>query len=275
MSKQWQFIPSNPAGESSNPDARRIVRENAMRHFRRIERQGRVFEHARQRQGIGAAGAPPCAPAASQEHQGPDQGEDRRQESGKEMAELRVLSGGPGSALDPFCSTALPSDHDAPRLLQHCESYLVACLTVPTHSRAAVVGVIATQLQPGDVTLAGKTLYNCLVQAALEDKGAISSILFHASLHADSYRGGQWSPSTAYHFGQTIRLLNEKLGDEREAASDAALCMVGFLAGSGVSNISLPSSFIQQTDCSAREHPSLSSSSHRSLRLRHWLTARP
>jgi hypothetical protein len=98
-----------------------------------------------------------------------------------------------------------------------------------------VVSTIAPQLQPHYHSSSNGLITTSLIQSAQEDEGAISSILFHASLHADvqNSQKNTWSPSTLYYHGRTVRILQERLRSRDHVASDSSICMVAFLAASG------------------------------------------
>lgn len=127
MVQDWQFVSSQPSGSVSNPKARKLVRENAMRSFRRKQRLLRVAEFQQQRveQATSEAGFLPVSVAGTvshlagmQENLPPDEDQDERAFT---MLKLSTsLESGPGAALDPFHSTAMYSSNDAPRLFMHC-----------------------------------------------------------------------------------------------------------------------------------------------------------
>ena len=58
----------------------------------------------------------------------------------------------------------------------------------------------------------------------------LSSLLYHASVHVNSR-----SPSTLFHYGETVSQLALRLENPIEAASDDTIATVGLLAATGVS----------------------------------------
>ena len=108
MSKTWQFIPTNESGMASNDEARRRVRENAMRDYRRNERLTRTKKHAKEQN---------FAPSrTSLTPQGSTAGQNQR------MVNMHVESlRGPSFTFDLLSMTALPKTNDARRLLQYCK----------------------------------------------------------------------------------------------------------------------------------------------------------
>jgi hypothetical protein len=81
------------------------------------------------------------------------------------------------------------------------------------------------------------SMNHVLARHALQERGIITTILFHASLHADTLRDEPLSPSTLHYRGEAIRLLNQRLRDSKDAASDGSIAMVAFLASSVVSEL--------------------------------------
>lgn len=111
---------------------------------------------------------------------------------------------------------------------------IFALIKTVTNTRVVVYN-IAPQLIPLHNAASRNILNSFLTHMVQEDYGAISSILFHASLHADRQRGPptQWRRSTLYFRGETIRVLIEQLKANENVASDSSICMIGFLAASG------------------------------------------
>jgi len=102
---------------------------------------------------------------------------------------------------------------------------------LPECSQHTVTRHIAYQLYP----VARNTLNGLFACAASEDSGATSSMLFHAGLHFDYQRGRKLSRSTIHYYGETIRATRNSLAAREEMPSDSTICMVAFLAASGVS----------------------------------------
>lgn len=73
------------------------------------------------------------------------------------------------------------------------------------------------------------------IHHALIDPALFQSILFHASVHLDHKLNRPWSPTTIYHRGETIRLLNERLITEEAWTDDNMIAAVGLFGNAGVS----------------------------------------
>jgi Fungal specific transcription factor domain len=70
---------------------------------------------------------------------------------------------------------------------------------------------------------------------AMSDAALFHGVLFHASVHVESYGGQPWSPETLFHRGETIRLTSERLNNPNGIVSDDTIAAVGWVASEGVS----------------------------------------
>ncbi|KAF2471677.1 uncharacterized protein BDR25DRAFT_342371 [Lindgomyces ingoldianus] len=219
-SKNWQFVSTNGGGKADDEQSRRIIRENAMRDFRRSERLARMKEFEKQKQAQSGT-------EHASTHRDADAMANRNREQQAHHDQEVVLRGcfdrsweimslkGPGLGFDPFTSTVLPDHHDSQQLFHH------------------FVHRIAPKLQPVGSNLSRISINYFLARQILEDSGLLSTVLFHAGLHTDALSGKLWSAPTLYHHGETVRILNERLRSPQNAISDSSVAMVGFLAASG------------------------------------------
>lgn len=129
MSSTWYVISSQPDGSIRNRDARKLVRQNAMKSFRRKQRLQGVEQFQQKQAQVDASNGPsradPMASVAGTASyfsgvQGtiPNERQDE-QECGLDE-QTALLQCGPGDALDPFHPTAMYNSDDAPRLFMHC-----------------------------------------------------------------------------------------------------------------------------------------------------------
>jgi hypothetical protein len=70
---------------------------------------------------------------------------------------------------------------------------------------------------------------------AMSDAALFHGVLFHASVHLESYRVKSWSSATLFHRGETIRLVSERLNDSADVVSDNTIAAVAWVASEGVS----------------------------------------
>lgn len=137
MSQSWQFISSQPHGGNLDPDARRLVRENAMRSFRRGQRRRKVADFQQKQPVVEAVEAVDekspqtnsldsvavtSADSADLQERTPE--ERQHEQACSSEKQTVVLRSEPGDALDPFRTTAMYSHHDAPGLFMHCRQSL-------------------------------------------------------------------------------------------------------------------------------------------------------
>jgi hypothetical protein len=133
MARSWQFISCEADGRLDDPKARRAVRENAMRAFRRSQRLQLVKEsQERQAQALAQDDSQllpvsshigsSCLAPTEAEIPITNLGKPSRnlEEDHAGLSEIMSLEIGSGLALDPFSSTALYSHHEAPQLFSHC-----------------------------------------------------------------------------------------------------------------------------------------------------------
>ncbi|OAL49302.1 hypothetical protein IQ07DRAFT_645272 [Pyrenochaeta sp. DS3sAY3a] len=207
--KAWCFIPTN--GSSKDEVNQRIVRQTAMREYRRSERLARARKYAEMQAEKG------------QRHAGTSERleSDRRNrevftpEPFAPSHEIFLAIGRGFGSIDPFGSTVLPHRKDASILFSH------------------FVSEIAPKLQPAVSKMNNNIINSIFARTALADPGLLATILFHAGVHSDSLYGRPWSQSTLHYRGETIRILNDRLQSSEEAISDSSVAMVGFLAASG------------------------------------------
>ena len=131
MSPPWQFVSSQPYGSTVNPETRKLVRETAMRSFRRRQRLQGIVDFRRQQAQAKAGGDrssqanSATSTAGTSSHCADVQGtilEEWANEDGFALHEqMALVMNGPGAVLDPFNQTALYNQHDAPRLFMHCK----------------------------------------------------------------------------------------------------------------------------------------------------------
>jgi hypothetical protein len=132
MSPPWQFVFSQRDGSVGIPGTRKLVREHAMRSFRRRQRLQEIekFRHAQIQAKVGDDVSSQVDSAAwiagTTSHRASLQGkvlQERLDELGSALhdEETALVKSGPGIALDPFHQTAMYNHHDAPRLFMHCK----------------------------------------------------------------------------------------------------------------------------------------------------------
>jgi hypothetical protein len=117
--KTFQFVISTtPNGKPKDKESKRLIRENAMRDYRRTERLARMkkYEATRADDSAGQHGCIGAARRASQPFRVLGPGKAGSLES---LCGSLVLTG-PGLGLDPFGTTELPMREDAQWLFSHC-----------------------------------------------------------------------------------------------------------------------------------------------------------
>lgn len=135
MSQNWQFVSSQPHGGAVDPRARRLIRENAMRSFRRGQRCRKVAQFQEKQAPVEPAdddGSPqPQSPesiAVTSSHSANSRErtpEEHQDEQGSFLGKQAVVLGRePGDALDPFHTIAMYNHHEAPGLFMHCRPTL-------------------------------------------------------------------------------------------------------------------------------------------------------
>ncbi len=111
MARPWQFISTQADGRLDDPKSRKLVRRQAMRDFRRNQRQ-QMIKEAREKQGHSESSSS-VSPLGSP----PAHGDTRSvtpEEGGRLLVDYPSLEVGSGLTFDPFSSTHLYSHHDAP-----------------------------------------------------------------------------------------------------------------------------------------------------------------
>ncbi|PSN67919.1 hypothetical protein BS50DRAFT_620361 [Corynespora cassiicola Philippines] len=213
MPQNWRFIITGENGTAKDERTKKFIRENAMRFYRRKERLVRTKKY---QANLPRTSVPVAEPAATATYV---QEEDLASKSELLIREHNVTSWelikGPGLAFDPFSCTKLPVHHDSPRLFTHFIRHIVP------------------QFQPLFTSHDPAPVNAFFVRNVLRSTPCLSSILFHAGIHYDTYRNRLWSTSTLYHRGELIRNLKERLNSPNEKSSEQSLCMVGFLASTG------------------------------------------
>ena len=132
MSPPWQFVPSQQDGSVGIPETRKLVREHAMRSFRRRQRLQEIEKFWNKQIPVDASddGSSQIKAAASvtgtTSHRASMQGkvlQERQDEHGSALHDEQTapVKNGPGIALDPFRQNAMYNHHDAPCLFMHCK----------------------------------------------------------------------------------------------------------------------------------------------------------
>lgn len=112
--KTWNFIPTY--GSSKDEDNQRIIRQTAMRDYRRTERLARVREY------MEVQAEKSQHHAGTSERQGSEQDQEISALEYSDLSRETTPAPGPGFGfIDPFDSTVLPRRKDAWILFSHCE----------------------------------------------------------------------------------------------------------------------------------------------------------
>ena len=135
MAQSWKFVSTQADKKIDDPVVRKMVRETAMRAFRRRQRLQRVKEYQDMQAG-GSQRADVSHPLslvqseshevarrdsqASQAFQVSESPGRAFEEDSEERADTIPADIWPGPAFDPFSSTVLYSHHHAPYLFSHC-----------------------------------------------------------------------------------------------------------------------------------------------------------
>ncbi|KAH7402183.1 hypothetical protein DE146DRAFT_457598 [Phaeosphaeria sp. MPI-PUGE-AT-0046c] len=204
--KAWQFVPVDQNKERKV--AQRVVRQAAMKDFRRSERLARTKAHMAmqaERQDVDRDSSQP----------------DFRKAGPRELmlAAQGTIGRMPGKGknfVDPFCLTALPDRQDAPVLLLH------------------LLRDVGPKLQPSGSGDSYNPFSRLFAYKSFMDDGLLSALLFHAAVHLDIVRNQPRSPTTMYYRGQTLRNLRLRLKSATDAVSDTTIVMVGFIAATGI-----------------------------------------
>ena len=132
MAPAWQFVSSQRDGSTSIPEARKLVREHAMRSFRRRQRLQEMERFRHKQMQVEASDDRPsevnstACIAGTTCHRAYMQGkvlQEGQDEFGSALHDEQpaLVKSGPGTALDPFHQTALYNHHHAPCLFMHCK----------------------------------------------------------------------------------------------------------------------------------------------------------
>ncbi|KUJ08251.1 uncharacterized protein LY89DRAFT_725168 [Mollisia scopiformis] len=234
MGKKWQFV-SNQVEDGAGKDesTRKIVRKTAMKAFRRNQRLERVKNFMQEQGGI--------------EDHGDLETLDERSEkvpsnaaSGKPSYHLNQDSLGSSVVLfQPEASTEYPIDsffhwpQEIVSLDPFGSSPLGTCSTwhfLFTH----FVYHIAPMIQPLGINSHLNPVNTQWARHAMSDPALFHGVLFHASVHVESYGGRPGSSiSTLFHRGETIRLVSERLNSSDGFVSDETIAAVGWVASEG------------------------------------------
>ncbi|KAF2114419.1 hypothetical protein BDV96DRAFT_96608 [Lophiotrema nucula] len=205
----YHFVSSSGCVKIKDEETRKLVRENAMRAFRKRERLARVQEY----QQTQAKARESYKDAEASHDLGWSKSHQEALSTGQSSAIDLIRE--PGHTFDPFASTVLPERHRGPQLFWHFANEL------------------APKLQPTGKTFNSVNAYFTLF--ALSDSGLLSTILFHSGLHLDSFldkTDQSWSRETLHHRGESIKEMSSRLAYEDAAVSDASIAAVGFLSAS-------------------------------------------
>ncbi|KAI1123575.1 hypothetical protein F5Y10DRAFT_285909 [Nemania abortiva] len=217
MSATWQFISSDQVGGKVATKNRGIVREAAMRAYRRSQRLQRQKQMQMQRSSHKRLQPTPCT------HADPDWLALPPDESNKTSKAnitsrtnpMLTLEIGSALAFDPFSTTPLYSRHEGPMLFTHFIHNIVPTIQAFHHQSPQ------------------HPLSTILISYIITDPLFIEAILFHAAVHVDMTHGRPWGQTTWYHRGQLIHQIRERMNSSEDTASDALILGIGMLGACG------------------------------------------
>ncbi|KAI1113552.1 hypothetical protein F5Y14DRAFT_417578 [Nemania sp. NC0429] len=218
MSANWQFVSSDQVSGKVATKDRGIVREAAMRAYRRSQRLQRQRQRQMQTPSHKRLQPTPCTRADPDwSTLPPDEDESNNISKANTSRSNPMLTLEIGSALafDPFSTTSLCSRHEGLMLFTH------------------FIYNIAPTIQPFHHQSPQHPLSTIFISYVITDPLFIEAILFHAAVHIDSTRGRSWGQTTWYHRGQLIHQIRERMNSSQDTASDALIMGIGLLGASG------------------------------------------
>ncbi|KAI0545159.1 hypothetical protein F4679DRAFT_588781 [Xylaria curta] len=213
MSATWQFISSDQVSGKVATENRGIVREAAMRAYRRSQRLQRQKQMQMQSsshkrlQPTPSTHADPDWLALP-----PDESNEISKANTSRSNLLLTLEIGSALAFDPFSTTPLCSRYEGPMLFTHFIHNIVPTIQAFHHQ---------------------SPLSTILISYIITDPLFIDAILFHASVHVDRTHGRSWGRTTWYHRGQLMHQIRERINSSHDTASDALIFGIGILGACG------------------------------------------
>ncbi|KAI0966895.1 hypothetical protein F4678DRAFT_261894 [Xylaria arbuscula] len=216
MSATWQFISSDQVSGKVATKNRGIVREAAMRAYRRSQRLQRQKQTQMQRSSHKRL-LPTLCTHADQDWLAlpPDESNKISKANTSRSNLMLTLEIGSALAVDPFSTTLLYSSHEGPMLLTHFIRNIVPTIQAFHHQSPQ------------------HPLSTILISYIITDPLFIEAILFHAAVHVDMTHGRSWGQTTWYHRGQLIHQIRERMNSSQDTASDALLLGIGMLGACG------------------------------------------
>ncbi|KAJ8130003.1 hypothetical protein O1611_g3627 [Lasiodiplodia mahajangana] len=218
MGATWQFISSDQVTGKVTTKNRGIVREAAMRAYRRSQR----LQRQKQRQMQQRSSHKRLRPTTLCTHADPDwlalppdESNNISKANTSRSNLMLTLEIGSALAFDPFFTTPLSSRHEGLMLFTHFIYNIVPTIQAFHHQ--------SPQHPLGTI----------LISYIITDPLFIEAILFHAAVHVDVTRGRSWCQTTWYHRGQLMHQISERMNSSQDTASDALILGVGMLGACG------------------------------------------
>ncbi|KAE9381919.1 hypothetical protein N431DRAFT_425487 [Stipitochalara longipes BDJ] len=237
MVKKWQFV-SNRVEDGAGKDekTRKIVRKAAMKAFRKNQRLEQTKKFMQEN---GDQPEPrtldEMAGKGSRDHEQPGNAVICRSTDNGGLSTNAYTSVGifqPQSWNEFEVAASFTWPQEIVSLDPFGSSPLGACKTWH-YLFMHFVYDIAPMIQPLGINSHLNPVNTQWARHAMSDPALFHGILFHASVHGESYEGKPWSPTTLFHRGETIRLVSERLSSSSSFPSDETLAAVAWVASEG------------------------------------------